>query len=332
MTSPQIAATLADSRALAADQLAAAWQLQIERLQEQLNNGWPQQIARVLEERFTELSTRMQSEFETAVAAEVAARRAASEASIRRNLAEQLTLAARSVRRYENTADWAASVLDGAQSFCGRAVVFSVNGNSLRVEGARNVSGVAPLEDVALGAAHALAGAVESRDRIVAMRTEGELSAPLAVYLGIAPGEKCFVFPIGETALLYADGEVEQSPLELLATLARGTLLQSGNVTGSAWAGLSRTEQELHLRAQRFARVTVAEMRLYQSQAVKEGRTNSDLYTSLKEEIDRGRTAFRREFLSESPTMVDYLHLELLRTLAHDDAAQLGSTYAGPMV
>ena len=30
--------------------------------------------------------------------------------------------------------------------------------------------------------------------------------------------------------------------------------------------------------------------------------------------------------------MVDYLHLELLRTLANDDADLLGSEYPGPMV
>ena len=76
----------------------------------------------------------------------------------------------------------------------------------------------------------------------------------------------------------------------------------------------------------------MAEIRLYQSEKVKNGRAAHDLYTSLKEEIDSAREAFRREFLNASDSMVDYLHLELVRTLANDDAEVLGRDYPGPMV
>jgi len=65
---------------------------------------------------------------------------------------------------------------------------------------------------------------------------------------------------------------------------------------------------------------------------VKNGRTTHDLYTSLKEEIDAAREVFRREFLNASDSMVDYLHLDLVRTLANDDAEVLGKDYPGPMV
>jgi hypothetical protein len=88
----------------------------------------------------------------------------------------------------------------------------------------------------------------------------------------------------------------------------------------------------MHLRAQRFARVQVAQIRLYQSEKVKIGRTAHDLYTSVKEEVDAAREVFRREFLNSSDSMVDYLHLEMVRTLANDDADVLGKDYPGPMV
>jgi hypothetical protein len=111
------------------------------------------------------------------------------------------------------------------------------------------------------------------------------------------------------------------------------------NITGPAqkpeilsWFSLSHEDRELHLRAQRFARVQVAEIRLYQSEKVKNGRAAHDLYTSLKEEILSAREAFRRRFLNASDSMVDYLHLELVRTLANDDAELLGQDYPGPMV
>ena len=76
----------------------------------------------------------------------------------------------------------------------------------------------------------------------------------------------------------------------------------------------------------------MAEIRLYQSEKVKNGRAAHDLYTSLKEEIDSAREAFRSEFLNASDSMVDYLHLELVRTLANDDVELLGQKYPGAMV
>jgi hypothetical protein len=99
-----------------------------------------------------------------------------------------------------------------------------------------------------------------------------------------------------------------------------------------AWPQLSKEEQDFHIKAQRFARVRVAEMRLYQSEAVKEGRAAANLYTRLKGEIDAGREAFRTEFMDRCPSMVDYFHLELVRTLANEDETLLGSDYPGPLV
>jgi hypothetical protein len=98
------------------------------------------------------------------------------------------------------------------------------------------------------------------------------------------------------------------------------------------WSGLSRTDQEAHAKARRFARVQVAEMRLFKAQAVKEGRVRQDLYSTLKQEIDAAREAFRGTFAGACASMVDYLHLELVRTLANDDARLLGPAYPGPLV
>jgi hypothetical protein len=78
--------------------------------------------------------------------------------------------------------------------------------------------------------------------------------------------------------------------------------------------------------------VQVAEIRLYKSENVKKGRAGRSLYASLKTEIDNAREAYRNDYLSASDTMVDYLHPELVRTLANDDAELLGSDYPGPLV
>jgi hypothetical protein len=73
-------------------------------------------------------------------------------------------------------------------------------------------------------------------------------------------------------------------------------------------------------------------MRLQDAQAVQSGRTKRDLYGALRQRIDDTRTAFHDQYFTTCPSMVDYLHLELVRTLAHDDADLLGKDYPGPLV
>ncbi len=88
----------------------------------------------------------------------------------------------------------------------------------------------------------------------------------------------------------------------------------------------------MHLAAQRFARVQVAEMRLATSQAFRAGRAASDIYGALKQPIEEARQQFREKHMTVSPTMVDYLHLEMVRSLADDDANMFGPNYPGPLV
>jgi hypothetical protein len=98
------------------------------------------------------------------------------------------------------------------------------------------------------------------------------------------------------------------------------------------WDQLTAAERQLHLRAQRFARVKVAEMRLYRPDAVKAGRAQQDLYATLQDAIDEARQEFQQTFVAASKTMADYFHLELVRTLANDNAAWLGGRYPGRLV
>ena len=80
-----------------------------------------------------------------------------------------------------------------------------------------------------------------------------------------------------------------------------------------SWDELTLEDQKLHLQAQRTARVRVAEMRLYHEDKLKSGVADADIYGALQNEIDAARNHFLQAFLSKSPTMVDYLHLELVQ-------------------
>ncbi len=336
---------LADARETAREQLAAAWQIEIDRVQDQLNNAWRGHLERVLEERFSELSSRLAGQTESLIAD--------ARARSLRDVTGKLNQAVRRLRAFENEDEWSRAVVDATAGFSERAALFVVNGSSLRLLAVRGISSEAKIDNTPLESAPAFAGVVESRDPMVALRTRGELSEPIAEVFGETPEQRFYLFPIASrdrvAAVLYADTAVEPNAMELIASFASAVLEgQSGApersklvsiATGgqpaasiSQWVSLGKDEQELHLRAQRFARVQVAEMRLYHSQAVKDGRARHDLYGALKEQIDRTREAFRRDFLSAADTMVDYVHVELLRTLANDDVELLGPQYPGPLV
>jgi hypothetical protein len=97
-------------------------------------------------------------------------------------------------------------------------------------------------------------------------------------------------------------------------------------------ARVPATHEETDLRAQRFARVRVAEIQLYHAAAMKSGRAAGDVYAALKTQIDSARDAYRETFLTPMNGTADYLHAEFVRTLANDDAALLGPGYPGPLV
>ncbi len=345
---------LNDVRETAREQLNAAWQIEIERVQEQLAAGWREHIERVFEERFVELSARVEVEFGAGVRAAVSDTRART----RREVAGKLNQAVRRLRFFENEDQWSRALVDATESFCERAALFIVNGPALRLQASRGVPSDAKIDNTPVESAPAFAGAVQSRDTIVALRTRGELSDVIADVLGEASEQRFYLFPIPVhervAAVLYTDsgsyGEdtAVTEALELMAVFASAVLEGQPETpdksklvriaterqpapTVALWFSLSKEEQELHLRAQRFARVQVAEMRLYKAQAVKAGRLERDLYGALREDVDRARDAFRKDYLSASPTMVDYVHLELLRTLANDDVELLGPEYPGAM-
>jgi hypothetical protein len=93
---------------------------------------------------------------------------------------------------------------------------------------------------------------------------------------------------------------------------------------------LSEAEQKVHKDAKRFAKLLVSEIELYNKAKVAEGRKNRDLYKRLKSDIDRSRQTFEKRFGKVLNKQFDYLHDELVRTLAVNDPTVLGPEYPGP--
>jgi len=200
-------------------------------------------------------------------------------------------------------------------------------------------------------AAAALAGAVESRDPVIAMTAAAEVSPEMVTLAGHAAEGRAFIFPLvvrqRVPVLLYCWGPVQGPALEMLAQVAAAvwdslappeasplvTIAPAAPAEpGSAEDTRSAKEQALHLRAHRFARVRVAEIRLHNATTVQSGRTQRNLYEALRAPIDGARETFRHLYLAPCPGMVDYFHVELVRTLAHEDPDLLGKDYPGPLV
>jgi hypothetical protein len=72
-------------------------------------------------------------------------------------------------------------------------------------------------------------------------------------------------------------------------------------------------------------------MQLSRPDACHAGRQQGNLYVFLRQEIDKARDTYRRQFMT-IPSIGDYLHIELVRTAAGGDEQKLGADYPGQLV
>jgi hypothetical protein len=229
------------------------------------------------------------------------------------------------------------------------------------LKGTRNLA-LSPDLRIPSGDAGAFRSTLDTGETTVVLCTASEVSDALSATLSV---DRALVVPISNgsrnAALLVASAaeHMDTNALELIAQIASAALERRSQITphvqiepappkpdpidGEAkngtrpeselapWTRLPNPEKLLHVRAQRLARVKVAEMQLYRPEACQAGRAQSNLYLFLKPEIDSARELFRNQFMSAT-SMADYLHLELLRQLAENNEAFLGADYPGQMV
>jgi hypothetical protein len=301
---------------------------------------------------------RLLDEHVSSVSTEVEGLVAEARQRTRRELIEQLNGAARRMRQAADSEELVATLVDAASGFAPGAAFLRVEDKTARGERIRGVPDESSDRfvgmQIALEGAPALAGAVETKDPVTAVATAGEVSAEL---LEIAVGSadaRVEIVPVlvrgTVRGLLYCWGNAPLAAVELLCEIAAAVWSGIEPITVTpppaqivtiagveekrrpTWESLPADEQQIHLRAQRTARVEVAELRLQDAAAVHAGRTRRDLYGALRLKIDEARARFRDTYFVRCPSMVDYLHLELVRTLANGDAESLGREYPGPLV
>ncbi len=282
----------------------------------------------------------------------------------RYQLTNELNQLLRRFRHYQDEAEWISALLDGATYFAQHVAIFSLQNDRLVLRAQANLD-LPPELAFPLTSARAFASAIETRDPVIALRSAPEVTPDLS---SPEPGERCHLIPVMNGArpvavLFTADQEyMDVNALELIGGVASAVLERqsnaslhshiavSNNVESSAlmsgstevalapakrrglptWAELSEEQRALHIRAQRFSRVAVAEMQLAKPQACRAGREQGNLYLFLKPEIDKARESYRKQFMT-IPSMVDYFHLELVNTAAEGNEAKLGAEYPGQL-
>ena len=116
-------------------------------------------------------------------------------------------------------------------------------------------------------------------------------------------------------------GKVQQAteaPMAMSAA-ASGSGVVSSIPTGEAG--------EVHRKAQRFARLLMDEIKLYNQAKVAEGRKHKDLYDRLKDDIEKSRATYQKRYGNTPAASADYFSQELIRSLAEDDVSLMGSNF-----
>jgi len=98
-------------------------------------------------------------------------------------------------------------------------------------------------------------------------------------------------------------------------------------------ATLPASEQELHKRANRVAKVSMQDIKMLKPEEVRKGRENKDICVRLRGEIDKARREYDRRFQKILDHPVDYFHHWLVGILGNGDPETLGEyPYPSPVL
>ena len=86
-------------------------------------------------------------------------------------------------------------------------------------------------------------------------------------------------------------------------------------------------DQDVHRKAQRFARLLVDEIKLYNQAKVTEGRKSKDLYDRLQEVIEKSRGTYQKRYGTTVAASGNYFQHEIMRSLAEDDLSIMGPNF-----
>lgn len=136
-----------------------------------------------------------------------------------------------------------------------------------------------------------------------------------------------FSDPFAGHAPKHVANAVPEPAAEVVEVAAHASAASAAAPATDPFAGMSPEDADVHRKAQRFARLLVDEIKLYNQAKVAEGRRNKDLYDRLKEDIEKSRATFQKRYGSTAAASGDYFQKEVLRSLADDDLGVMGANF-----
>jgi hypothetical protein len=161
-----------------------------------------------------------------------------------------------------------------------------------------------------------------------------EVAEPAPERIATAPVQtvSSFADPFASHAPKHIPAAVpEPEPVAELVEVASAAHSPSAAAAPAAaadpFAGLSAEDADTHRKAQRFARLLVDEIKLYNQAKVAEGRKHKDLYDRMKDDIEKSRSTFQKRYGSTVANSGNYFQQELVRSLAEDDISIMGENF-----
>jgi len=136
---------------------------------------------------------------------------------------------------------------------------------------------------------------------------------------------------VGELQSVAPMAQAAAAPWPRSVAIAQAEGAASASPSNSAAApapAMSPTDEEIHRKAKRFARLLVDEIKLYNQSQVAEGLLHKDLYDRLKESIDKSRTTYQKRYGNTVAASGNYFEDEVKRSLAENDLSSMGPNFS----
>ena len=156
---------------------------------------------------------------------------------------------------------------------------------------------------------------------VISQRKQAQKDGPPEPEMHAAPPAND---PFAANAPLHS-GKAQPLP-ESETAIAMSAAAASGGSPAAA-PPISAEDAEIHRKAQRFSRLLMDEIKLYNQAKVAEGRKHKDLYDRLQEDIEKSRATYLKRYGNTAAATGDYFSQELIRSLAEDDVSLMGKNF-----
>ncbi len=171
------------------------------------------------------------------------------------------------------------------------------------------------------------------RKQLLAKESSESVGAERPAALESVPTVSSFSDPFAGHAPhpLAAEPATEAEPaaevVEVAARAAAGAAASAPAAAQDPFAAMPPEDADTHRKAQRFARLLVDEIKLYNQAKVAEGRRHKDLYDRLKDDLEKSRSTYQKRYGSTVAASGDYFQKEVVRSLAEDDVSVMGTNF-----